>query len=342
MRADRLLSLMLMLGTRGRVTAQELAGRLEVSERTIYRDIDALSAAGIPVYTQVGVNGGVFLDEHYRISLTGFSRAELQSLFVAADAGPLADLGLAKTESLLKLFAALPEMQRREVERMRGRFFIDHSNWFQIVETTSVLPVLQQAVWEDRVVQVTYQPVEGLVGERMLEAHALVAKANIWYLVGCKPGGEMRNYRIARFEQVVVRDERFVRDEAFDLPAYWKASCEQFERLSREHAPPFTTMLRVHPRMFWYFPGYMEGRYEKIGAPDGEGWITVRAVFDSLGHARTQVLGLGTNVVALEPPELHETVPETAAAILKFHEGLGDGYSRSKLGEPVVDDCTED
>lgn len=321
MRADRLLSLMLLLGAQGRLTAQELAGRLEVSERTIYRDIDALSAAGIPVYTQVGVNGGVFLDENYRISLTGFSRGDLQALFVAADAGPLADLGLAKESSLLKLFAALPGIQRREVERLRGRFFIDPNNWFQIVETTSVLPLLQQAVWEDRMIQVTYQPVEGSAGERTLEAHALVAKANIWYLVGCKPSGEMRNFRIARFEQVALTDATFERDPYFDLPAYWKASCAQYERLSREHSPPYETLIKVHPRMFWYFPGYMNGRYEKIGTPDAEGWITVRVVFDSLDHARTQVLGLGTNAVALEPPELHRTVIETAAAILAFHEG---------------------
>ena len=321
MRADRLLSLMLLLGAQGRLTAQELAGRLEVSERTIYRDIDALSAAGIPVYTQVGVNGGVFLDENYRISLTGFSHADLQALFVAADAGPLADLGLAKDESLLKLFAALPGIQRREVERLRGRFFIDPNNWFQIVETTSVLPLLQQAVWEDRVIQVTYQPVEGSAWERTLEAHALVAKANIWYLVGCQPGGDRRNFRISRFEQVALTDATFERDPDFDLSAYWKASCAQYERLSREHSPPYETLLKVHPRQFWYFPGYMNGRYEKIGTPDGDGWITVRAVFDSLDHARTQVMGFGTNAVALEPPELYETVIETAAAILKFHEG---------------------
>ena len=301
MRADRLLSLMLMLGTRGRLTAQELAERLEVSERTIYRDVDALSAAGIPVYTQVGVNGGVFLDENYRISLTGFSRSEIQSLFVTADAGPLSDLGLAKEESLLKLFAALPSMQRREVERVRERFFIDPNNWFQIVETTSVLPMLQQAVWEDRIIRVTYQPIEGSAGERTLEAHALVAKANIWYLVARKPDGEMRNFRISRFEQVALTEDTFARDADFDLSAYWKASCAQYERLSMENSPPYTTVLKVHPRMFWYFPGYMNGRYEKVGAPDENGWITVRAVFDSLDHARTQVMGFGVNVVALEP-----------------------------------------
>jgi predicted DNA-binding transcriptional regulator YafY len=223
---------MLLLGAQRRITAQELAERLEVSERTIYRDIDALGAAGIPVYTQSGVNGGVFMDEDYRISLTGFSRADIQSLFVAADARPLADLGLGKEESLLKLFAALPAIQRREVERLRQRIYIDPTNWFQIVEASSILPVLQQAVWEDRQVDVSYQPVIGEVSERRLDAYALVAKANIWYLVGRKPDGEMRNYRVSRLYRVELLGTGFERDPDFDLTSYWKATCEEFERQS--------------------------------------------------------------------------------------------------------------
>jgi predicted DNA-binding transcriptional regulator YafY len=323
MRADRLLSLMLMLGAQGRLTAQTLAERLEVSERTIYRDLDALSSAGIPVYTQSGVNGGVFLDENYRISLTGFSQTDIQSLFVTTDAGPLADLGLGKDESLLKLFAALPAIQRREVERLRQRFFIDPSNWFQIAEVPSIFPILQQAVWEDRVIQVTYQPVEGSSGERTLETYALVAKANIWYLVARKPGGELRNFRASRFETAVLTDTIFTRDPDLDLPAYWKESCERYEQISMNRAPPYPTLLRVHPQAFWYFPGYMNGRYEKVGSLDEEGWITIRAVFDSIEHARTQVLGFGTYAEALEPEELKRTVIDTAEAIVQFHAHRG-------------------
>ena len=156
-------------------------------------------------------------------------------------------------------------------------------------------PILQRAVWEDRQVEVTYQPVEGETQvARTLDAYALVAKANIWYLVGRKADGEMRNYRIARLQHVALTETRFERDPAFDLPSYWKASCEQFKRLSREKSPPFVAILRIHPRVFWFFPGYMEGRYEQLGT-DEEGWIRLRVVFDSLDHARTQVLGFGTH-----------------------------------------------
>src|SRR5689334_12127743 len=150
MRADRLLSLMLLLHARGRMTAQQLADQLEVSERTIYRDIEALCTAGIPLYTQSGTSGGVFLEESYRVSLTGLSRAQVQSLFISGEARPLGDLGLGKAldDTLLKLFAALPSIHRDEVKRLRQRFYIDPANWFQIVEATSFFPALQQAVWE--------------------------------------------------------------------------------------------------------------------------------------------------------------------------------------------------
>jgi DNA binding protein with HTH domain/WYL domain-containing protein len=188
MRADRLISLMLLLNARGRMTAQTLADQLEVSERTIYRDVDALGAAGIPIYVQPGVNGGIFLDENYRISLTGLSRAEAQALFISSKGTPLPDLGLdnAVEATLLKLFAALPSAHQVEVERLRNRFYIDPANWFQIVEPSALLPTLQQAVWEDRALSIQYQVVEGEWFEGVVNAYALVAKANIWYLVAEK------------------------------------------------------------------------------------------------------------------------------------------------------------
>jgi predicted DNA-binding transcriptional regulator YafY len=225
---------------------------------------------------------------------------------------------LGKEESLLKLFAALPAMQRREVERLRQRIYIDPTNWFQIAGGSPTLPTLQRAVWEDRQVDVAYQPVIGEVSERRLDAYGLVAKANIWYLVGRKPDGEMRNYRVSRLQQVTLPGTSFERDPDFDLPGYWKETCAQFERLSMENSPPFVTILRVHPRVFWYFPGYLEGRYERLGTDD-DGWIRLRVVFDSIDHARTQVLGFGAHAETLEPQALHDTVLETAQAILRFH-----------------------
>jgi predicted DNA-binding transcriptional regulator YafY len=254
MRADRLISLMLLLNAHGRMTAGMLAKRLGVSERTIYRDLDALSASGIPIYTQGGVNGGVFLDEHYCISLTGFTSAELRVLFVSEGVGPLADLGLerAVTDTLLKLFAALPSSHQAEVERLRGRFHIDPANWFQVSAPSPFLPILQHAVWEDRAVAIRYQVVEGQVYEGVVNPYALVAKANVWYLVAEKSAqdaddesGALRNYRLGRLKAVALSESHFERDPDFDLAAYWTESCAQFERLSSEQFPPFYATLRV-------------------------------------------------------------------------------------------------
>lgn len=318
MRADRLLSIMLMLQSKGRMTAHVLAEQLEVSERTIYRDIDALSTAGVPVYQQSGVNGGIFLDEHYRVSLTGLNRAEVQALFVSNNARPLADLGLdnAVEAMLLKLFTALPSTHQAEVERLRNRFHIDPSNWFQLVEPSNLLPILQQAVWEDRVLWMKYQVVEGEWFEGTINAYAMVAKANIWYLIGEKESGEFRNYRIGRIKKAMLTDAYFIRQSDFDLVAYWDESCRRFLALSQEQFPPYETVLRVHHNAFWYFPGYMEGRYKQIGEPDSEGWVILSVTFESMNDARMRILGLGAGVEIVETSELRRTVIETASAIV--------------------------
>ncbi|MCE7947288.1 MAG: WYL domain-containing protein [Chloroflexi bacterium CFX4] len=319
MRADRLIALMLLLNTKGRLRAAELAERLEVSERTIYRDVEALSIAGVPVYAQSGANGGIFLDEQYRVALNGLSAQDIHALFLQSDAPPLHDLGLGKTASLLKLLAALPNAQRNEVTRLQQRIHIDPANWFQVLEPLPYMGLLQQAVWEDRCLSARYQPVEGDEGERLLEAYALVAKANVWYLVAKKPNAPletMRTYRAARLQAVALSEQRFVRDAAFDLPTYWRAACEQFERESLAAHPPCPALLRVHRDAFWYFPAYMEGYYERIGAPDAEGWHTLRVTFPEFSEARGRLLALGGGVIICEPNELRECVLATARAVL--------------------------
>lgn len=325
MRADRLISLMLLLYSKGRMTAQTLAQQLEVSERTIYRDLDALSTAGIPVYTQSGPTGGVYLDEQYRPSLTGLMRDDIQALFVTGDTNPLKDLGLTKTDSLLKLFANLPSAQQNEVDRMRQRFHIDSANWFQVVEPVSLLPTIQQAVWEDRRVEVVYHPVTGQPKARVIDAYGLVAKANIWYLVAKKPDSpiqEMHSYRIGRLQQVTLLDEHFERPAEFDLAAYWQASTEQFERAAYAMSPPCLVVLRVHTDAYSFFPGYMEGNYQKLTEPDEAGWSTLRVRFERLKETQRVVLGLGNKVEVLEPIELRFHVIEAARAILEHYGEL--------------------
>jgi predicted DNA-binding transcriptional regulator YafY len=179
-----------------------------------------------------------------------------------------------------------------------------------------LLPTLQQAVWEDRALTIKYQVIAGEWFEGVVNAYALVAKANIWYLVAEKRPGEFRNYRLGRIKQAALTETRFTRQPDFDLAEYWAESLRQF---AQQSLPPYHATLRVHPQTFWYFPGYLEGRYKQLGEPDGNGWVTLRLTFESLDDARMRLLGLGAGVKVLEPAELRNAIIETARAIVNAY-----------------------
>lgn len=319
MRADRLLSIMLLLHARRRMTAADLAEELTVSERTIYRDLDALSVAGIPVYTQPGTGGGIFLDEHYRISLTGLSRGELHSLFVASGSGPLADLGLAQPaeQSLLKLLAALPTIHRAEVERLRARIYIDPANWMQTPQALPHLVLLQQAVWEDRVIRFCYQQRSSQRVMRTVAALGLVAKANLWYCIGRKDDGDLRVYRASRMSDVTLTGAFFERPDEFDLPAYWAEACARFEAEMQSYVQTYPVVMRVHRDLLWYFEDFRPDRFTILDPPDADGWARLQIDFPSHGDAQMHALGLGTSVHVETPPELARWVVAQARALVQ-------------------------
>lgn len=322
MRADRLISMILLLQSHGRMTADDLARRLEVSKRTIFRDVDALSYAGVPVYTQTGSQGGIYLDENYRVSLTGLSRSEVQSLFASIDSRPLKDLGLSGNveSTLMKLLANLPGMHRQAVTQMQQRFYIDTAGWFQVTEDTPYLAQLQQAVQEDRCVVIDYEHSLGTIDTVEIAAIALVSKVNIWYLVGRKASGDLRNYRISRLHALTVLDRYFDRDPEFDLKAYWQESCRIFEDEMRQQSPPYPVLLRVHQSMLWYFPYFLAGRYERERDPDPDGWMQVRVMFSSPEEARNRIPSMGAQVMVVDPPELREAILDGLREILAVYE----------------------
>jgi predicted DNA-binding transcriptional regulator YafY len=322
MRADRLLRMLLLIHSQPRLTASRLAETLEVSERTVYRDIDALCTAGIPIYTQSGPNGGIFLDDNYRVSLNALSQTELVSLFVAAGVGPLKDLGLADAaqKSLLKLLADMPSFRRDNVQHARQRIHIDPANWFQQVESVPFIDPLQQAVWEDRVIQIVYQHPTGEQVRRTLEPYALVAKANIWYLVARQPAKDMRTYRVARIQDAQLTGTHFRRSLDFDLETYWQSVCRGFETEMIDQFTPYPAVISIHPELMWYFENFLGGCYEILERSTADGWIRLRVVFPSRDDALMRVLGLGVHITVVEPPELHQQVLATARAILAFHE----------------------
>ncbi len=232
MRADRLLSLLMLLQTRGRLTAQELAQQLEVSERTIYRDLDALSSSGIPVYAERGPGGGISLVDGYQTRLTGLTSTEAQALFLLSMAESLSDLGLdrALNDALLKLSAALPGSQRKDAQHLRKRIHMDTTWWYYSRETLPHLTTLQEAVCHDRTILLSYLDELGNSSQHLLNPYGLVSKAGIWFLVAAHSlNGEQHILRVSRIQSVEINGETFVRPSNFDLAITWHDYCLSLE-----------------------------------------------------------------------------------------------------------------
>lgn len=318
MRAERLISMMMLLQANRRMTADTLAERLAVSVRTVYRDIDALSLAGVPVYTQAGTHGGIFLDEDYRVRLTGLTRNDLASLVVGGGSTPLQTLGLAPQAEAtrLKLLDALPAQQRAIADHIRQRVYIDTDQWFREIEELPCLPELQQAVWDDRIIEAEYRNAQGEVVSRRVAACALVAKGHLWYLIARKPDGAYRSYRVSRFVRVAVTDERFIRDPGFDLARYWTTSAADFETSVRRSEVPYPVSLYVSPEGLRALDYILERPSSTVGPTDDAGWTTVSIQFGSSWVALQRVLALGRHARVLGPDSLRERVLDTARQIV--------------------------
>ena len=322
MRADRLLSLLMVLQIKGRATAQELAERLEVSERTIYRDIEALSVAGVPVYAERGPGGGCVLADGYRTNLTGLNEDEVRTLFTPGATAALQDLGASKTleAALLKLLASLPSTHREHVERTRQRLYMDTVAWYHSNEPVPYIQMLQDAVWRDRKILLTYRKNNSEMTERVVDPLGLVAKAGIWYMVAVSHG-DLRVFRVSRVRDVVLLDEPCERPANFDLEHFWAHWSIEFQELTK--IPLYTATVRVSPVLVPVLPQlrgeHMHRLIESAPPPDAEGWITLPLEFGSFEHARGYILGFGPMVEVLEPQELREGVKQFALGIVEFY-----------------------
>ncbi len=316
MRADRLLALVMLLQTRGKMTTQTLAEEMGVSRRTILRDIDALSVSGIPVYTDGGHGGGVALDENYRVTLTGLKESEIRSLFISSNNQLLKDVGLgeAAESSLLKLSAALPMAHQPSVEFIRQRIHIDPMWWWHDGEPLPFWDELQKAVYEDTCIRTVYESYDGTIGERVLEPYSLVAKSSFWYLIA-KREGEFRTYRVSRFHSVTLLDEHFQRGRDFDLADHWQTHLQEFTEALTEYA--FT--LRIHESRLDFVKRLTPGRFQISEQVDDTGWLTIKVHMESIELAKMLMFGLGKDGVVIEPAELARAVMEAARAI------IGDG-----------------
>lgn len=329
MRADRLLSALLLLQVHRRMTARELAKRLEVSERTIHRDMEALSGAGIPIYAERGTGGGWILQEGYHTNLTGLNEAEVQALLLSKPSRLLDDLGLhqAGEAALIKLLAALPSLSRRDAEYTRQRLHVDGAGWHQSEEAVPFLLTLQEAIWQERKLHLDYQRNDGVAVERLVDPLGLVAKGNLWYLVAAVEG-DVRSYRVSRVQNARVIDEPCVRPQNFDLAAYWEQSTARF----KAELPRYPAIVRVDPSIVSYMRHV--GRYvniERTEPPDEDGWVRVAILFEEEHTACEYVLSLGAQIEVVEPLALRERVIQSAESIVAFYtrKALACAYHRS-------------
>ncbi|TDP61606.1 helix-turn-helix transcriptional regulator [Roseateles toxinivorans] len=321
MQASRLLSILLKLQTQGRLSAAALAEAFEVSVRTIYRDIDALSAAGVPIYADKGRHGGFALRDGYHTRLTGLDRPEAQSLFLSGVPFAADQLGLggALDSTRLKLLAALPEAARQEAEKVASRFHLDPVAWYQGPDEQGLLPELAAAVWLQRGVEMRYDSWKGLV-ERDVAPLGLVLKGGLWYFVAATEE-RARTYRVASIVALTVQDSPAPPPPAgFELKRYWEAFARDFE--ARMQAA--SAVVRARPAGLRELARQSHAIARAVAAaqpPDAEGWQRLRIPIESVEAAVGQLLRLGPDVEALEPPELRTALRQ---AVLNLNGLYGE------------------
>jgi predicted DNA-binding transcriptional regulator YafY len=299
------------------MTARALAHELEVNKRTIYRDVDALCAAGVPVYADPGPGGGYALLDSYRTTLTGLNTDEVRALFMLSIPAPLAQLGVGQElkAALLKLVAALPGPRRQEEERVRQRIHLDAVAWTQPAEPVPHLQALQEAVWQDRKLSITYRlPFAGPV-EVLVEPLGLVAKAALWYLVAARRE-QVRAYRVSRLMDARLTEETFARPADFDLAAFWEGWCRDVEARRQSYLVTVRVAPALVPLVVREFP-----LGEKLdGRPDAAGWLTLTLPFEGLEDARTRLLPLGGDIEVLAPRALRLSLADFARQIAARYE----------------------
>ncbi|HEX2620680.1 MAG TPA: YafY family protein [Phototrophicaceae bacterium] len=320
MRADRLLNILMLLQARRKLTAKTLAEETGVSRRTILRDIEALSIAGIPIYAEGGRGGGISLDEHYQVALSGVKAADIRTLFISGFPSLLNDVGLNQKaeQSLLQLFAALPSPHQQAVQQIRQRLHIDPVWWIQEEEPLPFWETLQRAVFDDLCVSVSYEHRNGERVERLVEPYGLVTKAGVWYLV-VRREDEFRTYRVARLHDVRLTLTHFQRQPDFDLASYW----QEHVRLAQASFAQYRFTLQLTGQGLEFLKAYRPGNSEIIEEVEEAGWITIQVGMPSLDSAKMLVFGLGREVVILEPDELREAITAAAHEFLAQNDRTG-------------------
>lgn len=306
----------------GRQTAGELAARLDVSMRTIFRDIDALSAMGVPVYTEPGRGGGIRLVEGYSSDLTGLSSGEAEALALIASPASIgtSDLATPTRTALDKLAAAVPTMHQLRAQHARGRLLFDTKAWFRASVASPFLDELRACVWSDECIEITYQRGDGTLDDYQVEPYALVVKVDTWYLIGqrtkaghAKP--EIRVFRLSRMQSLRRTGRTFVRDREFDLHKFWHAWCERFEQSPRHNYPVDVLISpRGRKQLLGSYGEWFRGRLEPLGEKFRRKPVTLD--FDREDMALRVLFQLGDDVEIVKPRALRRKLGALAARVV--------------------------
>ncbi len=315
MRASRLVSLLLLLQSRGQLTAAELGIELEVSERTIHRDVEALAAAGVPIYAERGPYGGIRLVDGYRTRLTGMTAAEAEALFLAGVPGPAAELGLGTVVAAarLKVLAALPPELRTRASRLVERFHLDAVGWYQGSEPVPHLAAISEAVWESQRVNVDYR--RDRVVTRVIEPLGLVLKAGVWYVVALAEG-QIRTFRVSRVDRIEPTGERFERPPGFDLAGYWAESTAAFERETPRTAVVVRIRAQRQGRLREIVGQRVMDEADLLADDEAPAWVRFRLPLDWPDEIAGRLLALGPDLEIVEPASLRTEIAALAGGVL--------------------------
>lgn len=332
MRADRLISIVMLLQTHERMTAEELAAELEVSQRTIYRDITALNIAGVPIYTERGPGGGIALVESYRTTLTGINEDEARALFMLSIPQALVELGVGQKlkTALLKLSAALPPSRRDVVTQTQQRIYLDPTTWTSIEDRSIHLGVIHQALWQDRKLRIVYEGSFSAQIEIVTAPLGLVSKLNLWYLMGVTEG-YLRVVRVKDIIDVVIQEEEFQRDENFNLVNAWVEWCREYEA----RRPIFSVKVKVSPQLINQLSMYLgeSGRYEILEEDSlvESDWTVATIYYENFSRARESILSMGRAAEVLEPEALKLSVNDFAQQIVDYYLEKSSGSNEKPV-----------
>ncbi|MGG1518515.1 YafY family protein [Paenibacillus oryzisoli] len=318
MRADRLVRIMVLLQNNGRMTTRELSRALEVSHRTILRDMDALSSSGIPVVADRGKTGGWRLMDHFRSQLSGLKLDEMKTLFILPSESMLEDLGVQTfgIGTRQKLLAALPSATKSEARHFLEKIYIDTGTWKPASDKSKALTIVQEALWADRKLKLVYQKADGTSSSITVSPLGLVLKGSVWYLVALNEQEEYRNYRVSRIVQVEAASEGFARPESFHLAEYWKMSKLAFS----ESLPVFHVKVVAAPEVVsrMTFTDKFIVKVTEQARPD-DGMLDITLSFHTEQEAVQYVLGFGGAVKLIEPSRLIPLIVQQALAVIGMY-----------------------